>query len=50
MTCSDAARVPGEELASAMAGKHLMWTMDKQLARIASRVGVFAAPAHLDPK
>jgi predicted nucleic acid-binding protein len=37
-------------LASAMAGKHLIWTMDKQLARIASRVGVLADPAHLDPK
>jgi predicted nucleic acid-binding protein len=37
-------------LASAMAGKHLIWTRDKRLAAIASRLGALADPAHFEPK
>jgi predicted nucleic acid-binding protein len=37
-------------LASAMTGKHLIWTRDKRLARVASRLGVLAAPTHFEPK
>lgn len=32
-------------LASAMAGKHVIWTADKRLTRIAARLSVLADPA-----
>jgi predicted nucleic acid-binding protein len=37
-------------LASATAGGHLVWTGDKPLARIASRLAVLADPVDFDPK
>jgi predicted nucleic acid-binding protein len=37
-------------LASATAGGHLIWTGDKGLAKIASRLGVLADPADLKAK
>ncbi len=35
-------------LASAMAGKHVIWTGDKRLTRIAARMSVLADPAALE--
>ena len=35
-------------LASAMAGKHVIWTGDKRLPRIAARMSVLADPAALE--
>jgi predicted nucleic acid-binding protein len=32
-------------LAAAMAGRHVIWTGDKRLASVATRLGVIAAPA-----
>jgi len=37
-------------LASAMAGRHLIWTGDKRLASVAARLGVLADPAGFEPK
>ncbi len=37
-------------LASAMTGGYGIWTRDKQLTRIAARLGVLADFAHFDPK
>ena len=37
-------------LAAAMAGRHVMWTGDKRLARVAARLGVVAAPADFDAR
>jgi hypothetical protein len=35
-------------LASVMAGKHVIWTVDKRLTRIAARLSVLADPAALE--
>ena len=35
-------------LASAMAGKHVIWTADKRLTKIAARLSVLADPAALE--
>jgi predicted nucleic acid-binding protein len=37
-------------LASAMTGRHLIWTGDKGLTKIASRLGVLADPADFERK
>ena len=37
-------------LASAMTGRHLIWTGDKGLTKIASRLGVLADPVAFGPK
>ena len=37
-------------LASATAGRHTIWTLDKHLASVAARLGVLADPAGFAPK
>jgi len=42
--------IDAQLLAAAMAGRHVIWTGDKRLARVAARLGVIAAPADFDAK